>query len=345
MAQPPSPPPPKLSALQLVQAVSSLPLIQALHVAAKLELPDRVKARPRDAEGLGQELGIHPQSLGRLLELLAALGVFTRSPEGVFGPTMASSMLEKHRAGTAFDMAAVVGAPFHWNAWGALEHAVRTGESAFISVHGLNLYDYLDAHPAEGEVFFRAHSQAAKVLDQALLKIYDFSAFTIVLDIGGGDGTFVAQLLASRPHLRAVLFDLPQVLQSAAPLRDNPALLARCELTPGNFFESIPPGADLYVLRGVAMDWDDVHLLKLLRNCEAALVQPGAKLVMALTLLGPSEQTRMLDLTLLVLSPSGRLRTEAELRELHRQAGLEVIRVVRAPFGDGCALESRRAPL
>ena len=338
-----APPPPvdrsKLTPGQLVELLSSVPIIQCLHVVARLGVADLVKDGPRTIDELAAETKAHAPTLLRVLRTLACRGVFELLPDGRLGPSPASRMLEAKRMGTARDIAVMVGEPLYWEPTGALLHAVMTGESAFTHVHGAPLYDYLEAHPDASRAFFASLAPGAKLQDQAILKHYDFSGFTTVLDIGGGDGSFLIQLMEKFPTLKTVLFDLPQVVKLATEIERRPELRARCDIKTGSFFERVPSGADGYVLRGVPMDWDDARLATILHNVRAAMA-PGSKLLTALTLDADAPRERMLDLNLLMMAPAGRLRSQAELHAAYAAAGLDITRVIQPPYAERALVEA-----
>lgn len=329
----------KLTPAQLVELLAALPILQCAHVVAKLGVPDLVKDGPRPLAELARATGAHERTLGRVLRTLASRGIFERLADGRFGPTPTTRMLESQRMGTARDIAVMIGDETYWRSSGALIHAVMTGGSPFTHVYGKLLYDYLEEHPDSSRAFFGSLAPGAKLQDQAILSNYDFQGFGTVLDIGGGDGSFLIQLMESAPAVKTVLFDLPQVVKLATEIERRPELRARCEIKTGTFFEGVPGGADCYVLRGVPMDWDDERLAVILRNVRAAMAS-HAKLVTALTIDSEAPGIRLLDLNLLLMAPAGGLRSEAELRALYAAAGLEITRVIQPPYAERALLEA-----
>jgi hypothetical protein len=152
-----------------------------------------------------------------------------------------------------------------------------------------------------------------------------------MVDVGGGQGALLYGILSANPKLRGVLFDLPSVAASAASLRNGP-IAGRCEIVGGDFFQGVPEGADAYLMRVVIHDWNDEDALKILRNCRSAIATHG-KLVLVESILKPPNQRdvgRFNDLTMLVLAPGGRERTEPEFTELLRAAGFSLTRVIPA---------------
>jgi hypothetical protein len=143
-----------------------------------------------------------------------------------------------------------------WNAFGALLHNIKTGEPAFRHVNGVNFFDYLSAHPDAQERFDRGMANAANAEGSLIAGAYDFSQYRRIVDVGGGRGGFLAEVLKAHPGPRGVLFDQSQVVERPDFLL-RAGVLDRCQLLAGSFFESVPAGADLYILRRVMHDWSD----------------------------------------------------------------------------------------
>jgi len=212
-----------------------------------------------------------------------------------------------------------------------LSATVATGQPAFNHVFGMSFFEYLAAHPDDAAVFNAAMTSVSSVELPAIIAAYDFSGFHRIVDVGGGEGALLHGILSANPKLRGVLFDLPPVVAGAAALRSG-AMTGRCEIVGGDFFQTVPEGADAYLMRVVIHDWNDEDALKILKNCRRAVPTHG-KLLLIESVLKPSNQPdpgRFNDLTMLVLAPGGRERTESEFAELLRQAGFALTRVIPA---------------
>ena len=211
--------------------------------------------------------------------------------------------------------AAFVGRPYHWQAWGALLHGVRTGENAFRSVHGTDVWDYRAAHPEEGAIFDAAMTAIMLRANRHLLAAYDFGRFATVVDVGGGRGAFLNAILAAHPgHARRPL--------RSAPGRRGRSSASAARSSPGSFFEAVPEGADAYVLKAILHDWEDEDAVRILRRCRAAIAPGGALLVVERDLGGPNEHpdAKLSDLNMMV-GAGGRERTQAEFAALFAAGG------------------------
>ena len=288
---------------------------QAIHVAATLGIADLLRDGPRDSAALAQETGTHAPSLHRVLRALASIGVLHEGDDGRFALTAVGECLRSDAPEPVGAWAAFVGRPYHWQAWGALLHGVRTGESPFHAVHGTDTWDYRAAHPDEDGIFNAAMTDIMRRANAHLLAAYDFGRFGTVVDVGGGRGAFLGAVLETNPEMRGILFDQPHVVEGAV-------VGERCEVVGGSFFDAVPEGADAYMLKAVLHDWEDREALAILTRCRAAIPAHGALLVVERDLGAPNEDAdaKLSDLNMLV-GVGGRERTRDEFAELLARGG------------------------
>ena len=158
----------------------------------------------------------------------------------------------------------------------------------------------------------------------------DFGRLRRLVDVGGGSGVLLSAILRATPALRGVLMDRPAAIAAARERLATEGLSERAECVAGDFFATVPPGADGYLLSRVIHDWDDRDAVRILRRCRAAM--PGtARLLLVESVLperarDAPEAIRM-DLHMMVLL-GARERTEEEYRRLLAAAGLDLRRVV-----------------
>jgi SAM-dependent methyltransferase len=319
-----SPPPPVV----LLELMNGYWITQSIAVAAELGIADHLDAGPRSATDLATATGADPDSIARLLRALAMVGVFTEE-DGGYGLTPVGAALRSDVPGSLRALARMRGSDWQWRAWSNLVHSVRTGETALDHVYGKPLFEFLADHPADGEVFNEAMISHASQMHAAVVGSYDLPEHGTVVDVGCGHGTLIAAILRANPTLRATAFDLPRVLDGARGWLGQHGLADRCDFVAGDFFDSVPPGGDVYALSHVVHDWDDGRALRLLRNCRANM-PPHARLAVCEMVLpeGPEPHFgKLLDLEMLV-NTGGRERTLGEYRRLYEQAGFELIRVV-----------------
>lgn len=251
---------------------------QAIHAAAKLRVPDLLASGPKTINELAAESGAHPPTLERLLRVLTTFDMFASTPDGRFRNTALTEKLRSDYSSSERLSAMFLPASFLWRPLGELYEAVRTGEPSFQRIFGQNFFEYLNAHPDDAAVFNAVMTQGVAWTTPALLAAYDFSRFERLVDVGGGEGALLHGILAATPGLHGVLFDLPKVVAGASHILAGD-IAARCQIVGGSFFESVPEGADAYVLKGVLHDWPDQDAAEILRNTRKAIGKDGTLLL------------------------------------------------------------------
>jgi predicted transcriptional regulator len=300
---------------------------RALYVAAELGIADILANGPRSITELAALTSSHPRSLYRLLRMLASEGVFAETVDRHFELTEKGRLLQ---SGFLRDFARMVG-DADWNGFGALLHNIKTGEPAFNQVHGVGFFDYLSAHPEAQERFDRGMANGADAENPPIAAAYDFSQYHRIVDVGGGRGGFLAEVLKAHVGPRGVLFDQPQVVDTPEYLQ-RAGVLDRCEVVGGSFFESVPVGGDLYVLKRVMHDWPDDVCAGILRACRNAVAKDG-RVVVIDAVIPPGntpDLNKTVDLLMMVLL-DGRERSADEFSALFASADLKLTRVVPTP--------------
>jgi hypothetical protein len=231
-------------------------------------------------------------------------------------------------SGELGELAQFIGSPFGWDPWSSLPHAVRTGEAAFADRYGAGLFDYLDqsGKAEQAELYHAAIDSFSRAESRALAEAFDFSAFRRVADIGGGRGALLVDVLKRWPELEGVLLERPAAALQAEALFASEGIAARCETIVGDFFETLPPDADICVLKHIIHSWDDEVSGRLLRRCRD-LVGPGGRVLVIEGVLLPGGRpnlTSLLDLEMLVLCGPGHERTKPEMRRLLHASGLRL---------------------
>jgi orsellinic acid C2-O-methyltransferase len=303
---------------------------QSLVVACKLNLPDLVAAEPRNAESLAAVTGTHAQSLRRLLRGLVAWRVFTEDAEGRFHATDVSDHFRSDTPGLR-NITVMLSAEGYL-AWSEALEAVRTGAPVFEKVFGRSRWQQMAENPDDAGAFNAAMVETTTRIAGAFVEAFDFSGVHTVVDVGGGNGALLVAVLKAQPGIKGVLFDQPAGLAGAKKKMRAEGLDRRVELVEGSFFESVPEGADLYLLKSIIHDWDEPQGLAILRTCRVAMTAPGSRLVlvertMPETIDDPDDALGivMSDLHMMVVL-GGRERTPAEYGDLLSRAGLRMTR-------------------
>jgi len=300
---------------------------QVLYVAAKLGVADRLQTGPQASEALAGEVGADPRALYRLLRALEYLGVVLEPQPGIFALTAAGKGLcGDTPGGIRNDILFQV--ETSWQLWGELYHCIKTGEPAPSKVWGMSYFDHLKQYPQQAATFNEAMTRLISTMAKGVVASYDFSPFRMIVDIGGGHGTLMMEILESFPEPYGILFDMPVTMETGRQRIKQRGLESRCDCVGGDFFKKVP-GGDAMILSAVISDWDDEKSVQILSNCRRS-ISPQGRLLLLERLLVPEEPapaTTLMDLTMLVIG-GGTGRTAAEYRRLFEEAGFEMIRVV-----------------
>lgn len=303
---------------------------QAINVAARLGVADHLASGVGSTKELAEATGSDELAMRRLLRALVCLGIVTQSEPDSFALAPAGEPLRSDVPYSLRDMAMLVCGDETWRSWGELEYSVHTGLPAWDKVTGLSSFEYMAKHPEHAAVFNQAMAGYTKAVAPAIVAGGRFERFDTVVDIGGGDGSLLAAVLTAHPKSRGVLFDLPAGVAGADQTLAAAGVADRCDVVGGDFFTSVPDGADAYLLKSVLHDWDDDRSVQVLRACRAAMRPSGSVLVVEPVLppVVTPELTGIVlsDLNMLV-NTGGRERTEDEFRDLFTAAGLQLTSV------------------
>ena len=316
----------------MMQLLSGFMASQYVQVVAKLGLADLVSDGPRSPADLAAACGADETSLVRLLRALASLGVFAETSDGLFETTPLASVLRADHPSSLRGIGVFYGQERIWRAYGALEHSVRTGGTAFDHVFGEDFYEHLAGSPEAARIFGDAMGSFASIQSRQLVREHDFARFARVLDVGGNYGAFLVELLRAHPGMHGVLFDAPHVVDAARSrlARIEPAVRDRIEVAGGDFLREVPAGCDAYVLRNALQDWDDERAHAILVKCREAMTERAALLVIGRLLERGNDPhpAKFTDVTMMVLT-GGHERKEEEMRALLAGAGFAVRSITR----------------
>jgi hypothetical protein len=303
-------------------------LSQAVSVAAKLGIADLLAHGGRSVDDLARETKAHGPSLYRMLRALASVGVFVEDTPGRFSLTPVAACLRSDIPGSQRALAIMQGEE-QFGAWSEFLYSVQTGKPAFDRVFGMPVFDYLSKNPEPAKVFDAAMVGVHGRETSAMTDVYDFSDIPVLADIGGGNGSLLTTVLQKYPAMRAILYDLPGVTERAKISLQAAGLADRCQVIGGNFFESVPGGADAYLMRHIIHDWDDEKATRILQNVHRAMRNAGRLLIVE-SVIPPGNDPAMgklLDLHMLVV-PGGKERTDQEYRTLFEAGGFRLTRIV-----------------
>jgi hypothetical protein len=301
---------------------------QGIYVAAKLGIADLIAKTPMTALALADQTKADPQSLKRLLGLLASTGIFRENTDGTFEHTALSLTLRSDAQPSMRDTALMLASKLFWKPWGELFESVLNGKPAFDRIYGAPIFEYLMQHPEEAAIVSSGMTSGSSLDIAAVMAAYDFSKFKKIVDVGGSHGALLAGLLTANPSVRGVLADLPPVVAGTTLLHGT-GLIERCEIVGIDFFAAVPEGGDAYILKWIIHDWNDEDAIKILQSCRRAIPSDG-KLLLIEHVIKPTNELdsgRFLDVGIIALA-KGRERTEQEFGEILRAAGFSLQRVL-----------------
>jgi hypothetical protein len=320
----------------MLQLMSGHAIVQSIVVITELGIPDLLAKGPKTAAELASECAADEDSLHRLLRTLSAIGVFSElRSTSRFALNALSECLRADHPQSLRDFVCLRGHSMYWKAWAELRTAVKTGEAAFWLAHNVNHYDYLEQNPEVARVFHRGVRSLSSQAAAAIANSYDFSKFETVLDVGGGEGVLVAALLKAYPNIRALLFDLPSVVDQSRAVLRQASVSHRCVTMPGDFFVGVPKGADILILSRILHNWGDAEALTILKTCRAAMPQNGRLLIVEYVIADGKAGTaaKLFDLQMMVYFGRARERSAEDYRTLLRQAGFAPGDIVMTPVG------------
>ena len=304
---------------QLGELLSGFVGTQLLYVVAELGVADELGAGAQSADVLAKRLNVVPHVLYRFLRALATCGVFAQDAAGEFMNTASSELLRRDDDSGWRDYAIVYGSVYR--AFAEALPAVRTGENMFSRVHGTDWWSWLERNPEVGSTFNRAMQAGAQGRIELLSGI-EWRDTETVVDVGGGNGTLLIELLQHEPHLRGVVFDLPEVAVEATTRVAQAGLGDRCSVVGGSFFEEVPAGGDVYLLAKVLHDWDDAAATRILSRVRAAASDHARLLIIDSVVPAGNapHPSKALDLVMLSLV-DGRERDADEWQQLLESGG------------------------
>jgi hypothetical protein len=317
----------------MLQIMTGFRVSRATYVAAKLGIADLLKDGSKSSEELAQLTDTHAPSLYRVMRGLVSAGIFDQDEHGRFTLTPIGATLRSDVPNSLRALAIINLGEERYHAWGDLMLSVRTGEIAFNRVFGMGLWEYYQQHPDQAKIFDDSMANLIAAHNAAVLASYPFSAIDTLVDVGGGNGSFIVSALKANPLMKGVLFDLPHVAEQAKKRIADAGLSERCAVIGGDIISAVPEGGTLYLLSKIIHDWKDDRAIAILKSCQQAMRDKAKLLLVEIILPARVEQSPalqrafMLDVHMMATT-GGRERTEAEYRRLLKAAGFEVIRII-----------------
>lgn len=313
---------------RLLLLAGGIRLAWIMHTLCELEVADRIAAAPATAARLAGEVGADPDALYRLLRAAAAVGVFTEGDDGRFAMTPLAEGLRTGVPGSIAPLIRYNGIETLWRPYAELGHSVRTGEPAVERALGRPLWDHLAAYPEVGAAFDEVMSRMSGRLIEQQLDVIAPGRFTHLVDVGGGNGRFLAAAVRRMPGGGGTLFERESVLDGARALLAEQGLAERITLRAGSFLDDpVPVEGDAYLLRGVLHNWGDREAAAILRGVRRAVGDRDVPLFLFEQVVSGRDvwdHAKLLDVDMLVIF-GGRERTLADWGALLSATGFELV--------------------
>lgn len=321
-----------IASVQRMAELSDYVIPFAIRAVCEFGVADHLVDGPLPVADLAKRCNADPNALVRVLRALAGKGIFTESAPGVFGLTPLAQTLRSDHPVSLRDAYRFLVADLH--AWAKFDYTLATGRSSFEYVHGMGYWEYMAKHPEDSRQFDATQAAGTRMELRTLLSAYDaWPTLKTVVDVGGGNGTFLAGLLARYPHLRGTLFDQPHVVAGAPDIMREAGVSERATIVGGSVFEEVPADGDAYLMKRFLWSWTDEQSHVLLGRVRAAM-RDDSRLLLHEPVVYPGdtpEVGKVYDLILLAMG-GGCARTEEGLGEVLGSAGLRIARVIPTPM-------------
>ncbi|MEO8483510.1 MAG: methyltransferase [Acidobacteriota bacterium] len=290
-----------------------------VHVAATLRVAEQIEAGHHSVDALAAACACDARYLGLMLRHLVRKGVFEEPAPDTFALNDAAREFLDPGAHLGFDLDGLGGRMAH--AWGTLLKAVRTGKPAYADVFGRGFWDDLEAHQEIAAAFDALMGpEGHGAPDPDVLLDADWSGIRSVVDVGGGTGSMLAEILRTHPDVRGTLVDQPNTVARASSTFAKAGVVARAGVVGQSFFDPLPAGADLYLLLKVVSNWTGHELVAILRRCGEAAGETGRIVIIG----GVSADNRPQALTIETVLIGGMNHGLSEFRTIAADAGLTV---------------------
>ena len=332
-----------MSALRLFDLIQSHRVTAVIFVAARLGIAELLRDGPKAVGEIARATGADERALGRLLTALSTTSICSRTGDGRYALTEIGVNLDG-AADQSFKGWAIFEGEMLSKSWNGMLESVMTGKTAAQLLGFGSSFDLMARSPENVALFNAAMADLTRLVTPDILRAYDFSRVSHLMDVGGGSGELLGAIARQHPRIRGTVFDLVRCAGIASKHLHHIGVSDRVEFVAGDFFEAVPAVAEAIILKSVIHDWNDARSVSILRNCHLALPN-GGKLLLVERLMPESPDMSdddkahaMSDLNMLS-GPGGCERTEGQYRELLEQSGFDLAAV--HPAGRFNVIEAR----
>src|SRR5882757_1180187 len=266
------------SALKLLDLIQSHRVTAVIYVAARLGIAELLRGGPQPLDTLAKATGADERALGRLLTTLCTIGICSRAGEASYALTEIGACLDG-AAESSIKGWVIFEAEMLTKSWSSMFDTIMSGKNAAELQGYANSFELMGKTPENVERFNAAMMDLTRLVTPDILRSYDFSGISHLMDVGGGAGELLGAIAQQNRKLRGTIFDLPRCAEAANKHLGQIGVSDRVEFVAGDFFKSVPAIADAIILKSVIHDWNDARSISILRNCHQALPSGGKLLL------------------------------------------------------------------
>lgn len=318
----------KNNQLKLMEMASAYILSRAIHTAAEIKVADYMVTGSQNVVFLAQKTGMNENALYRLLRLLASYDIFSHDESNNFSLTSLAQELVSTDPFSLWAWTTYHNDSNRWAAFNDMKYSIETGKPAFDHLFGKGYFDHLSEYPLLGKQFDEGMKNLSEGENTLIATSYDFSSYPLIVDIGGGKGGLISEIIRNNKTQKGILFDLPYVAQSANEYLTQSGLLHRIDFVKSEGFFEVPGGADLYMLKRILHDWNDEQCVTILKNCYKVM-KNNTRLLIIENIVSQEnvrDFSKDIDIAMMVLF-GGKERAHTEWLTLLEKADLECIAI------------------
>lgn len=319
----------------MLEEASAIWKVKAIEIAARLDIAELLKDSPMTVQKLAEKSSVDASALYRVLRALAGEDIFKELQGRAFKNTRLSLAISGQKDTIKYFAMHHLGET-NWALTGDMLYCVRTGKNAFEHKFSTSPFEYLEKHPDENSVFNKAMTETAELSGSIMVGSYPFGRYKTIVDIGGGQGLLLAQILAENVSVAGILVDQPHVADKAMENFKQKNVADRCKVLAGSFFDDIPGNGDLYIMKNILHDWDDETSVRILQNLHKNMPD-SARLLLIETIIKADNKPsfgKFVDLQMMIGTQGGKERTKDEFMTLLTSAGFRFTKIINnaTPF-------------
>jgi 2,7-dihydroxy-5-methyl-1-naphthoate 7-O-methyltransferase len=300
-----------------------------LHVISTLNIADHINSGINTLEDLAIKTNCQPHVLKYLLRTLVDKGLFSEPQKDHYELTDLGNHLLDPTIKLMFNLEGIAGR--FAEIWSTLLIYLRTGKSTYKDRFGVKFWEDLEKNEKVGRSFDELMGPIGHGTPKTNIDITDgWENVSSVVDVGGGKGDLLAEILKTYNHISGKLVDLPRTVKIAEKVFLEAAVTDRIEIIGQSFFEPLPSGSDIYILKKIITNWPDDEVKDILTLCQRAAYPNGRIIIIG----GVSDGDTMRYLPIEMILIDGKYRTLEEFKQLAKECKLEVIRHSEQEIGD-----------